>query len=221
MLKAIIFDFDGTLAETKQNIVKAIQRGITDYGCNADDRFIERRIGSGGRMLLKNIFDENNVNYNDDLIEELIDRIELYRIEAIDQIRVFDGTIPLLKALYKKYKMALATLSRRNIMKKLLQKKELIQYFDVVITANEVTHPKPNPEIFLKCARRLEVNPSHCVVIEDSIFGVEAAKSAGMQCIAVTTGSYSKEELAEKKPDLIISSINNKMDILKFLMQNS
>lgn len=221
MFKAVIFDFDGTLAETKQNIVKAIQRGITDYGCNADDRSIERRIGIGGRMLLETIFEENNVNYDGDLIDKLIDRIELYRIEAIYQIRVFDGTVPLLKALHKKYKMALATLSRRNIMDILLRKKDLIKYFDVVITANEVTHPKPDPEIFLKCARRLGVSPSHCVVIEDSIFGVKAAKSAGMRCIAVTTGSYSSKELGEKKPDLITSSINNKSEILQFLMQSS
>jgi beta-phosphoglucomutase len=64
--------------------------------------------------------------------------------------------------------------------------------FEVIITAEEVDKPKPDPEIFLKCASELASEPRRCVVLEDSVFGVEAAKATRMECIAVSTGAYSK-----------------------------
>ncbi len=69
-------------------------------------------------------------------------------------------------------------MSNRKVIDKLL--KEIREYFDVVITADEVLQPKPNPEAFLECALELRVPPERCVIVEDSIFGVKAAKQAEM-----------------------------------------
>ena len=69
------------------------------------------------------------------------------------------------------------------------------QYFETILTAEYISHSKPNPEIFLKTAEQLKTSPQKCVVLEDSIFGVKAAKAGGMGCIAVTTGVYTAEEL--------------------------
>ena len=85
----------------------------------------------------------------------------------------------------------------------------LKKYFEVILTADSVSHSKPNPEIFLKTASELKMNPEKCVVFEDSIFGVKAAKSANMGCVAVTTGVYSKQELEVEKPDLIVKTLND------------
>ena len=75
---------------------------------------------------------------------------------------------------------------------------------------------KPDPEIFLKTAKQLKTKPQACIVFEDSIFGVKAAKSAGMGCVAVTTGVYSKQELEKAKPDLAVTSLEDKQ-ILGFI----
>ncbi len=90
--------------------------------------------------------------------------------------------------------------------------------FDVVLTVEAVIHSKPDPEIFLKTAQQLKAKPQECVVFEDSIFGIKAAKSANMCCIAVTTGVYKEEELKVEKPDLIVESLRNHK-ILPFIFK--
>ncbi|MCJ7721699.1 HAD family phosphatase, partial [Candidatus Bathyarchaeota archaeon] len=74
----------------------------------------------------------------------------------------------------------------------------------------EVANPKPDPEVFLVAAKKLGVAPEDCVVVEDSVFGVRAAKAANMKCIAVPSGAYSKEELEQEQPDLMIDSLLEK-----------
>jgi beta-phosphoglucomutase len=84
---------------------------------------------------------------------------------------------------------------------------------------DEVQHVKPDPEIFLKCAVKLGCSAAKCVVVEDSIFGVKAAKAAKMGCIAVLTGVYSGEELEKAGPDLIVNSLMEKEEILNLILQ--
>ncbi len=100
----------------------------------------------------------------------------------------------------------------------LLQINGIADCFDTILTVEAVSHSKPDPEIFLKTAESLNANPQRSVVFEDSIFGVKAAKSAEMGCIAVTTGVYSRQELAVEKPDLIVGSLKDPR-ILKFILQ--
>jgi len=77
----------------------------------------------------------------------------------------------------------------------------------VVVTADEVSKPKPDPEVFLVCATKLNLSPGDCITVEDSTFGVEAAKAARMKCIAVPSGAYTKEELQNEEPDLLVDSL--------------
>jgi beta-phosphoglucomutase-like phosphatase (HAD superfamily) len=84
------------------------------------------------------------------------------------------------------------------------------------LTVEAVSHSKPDPEIFLITAEQLKASPVGCVVFEDSIFGVKAAKSAGMNCIAVTTGVYGRKELEKEKPDLVVETLNDP-EILRFV----
>ncbi len=136
----------------------------------------------------------------------------------IAKVSLLGGAEELLNSLHGRVKVALATMSNREIIDKLLPEKSLKGYFDVVITADDVHQPKPNPEIFLKAAAGLKVRPEGCVVVEDSIFGVKAAKDAGMRCVAVATGAYSKEELKEEGADLMVVSLNERKKILDFLL---
>jgi beta-phosphoglucomutase-like phosphatase (HAD superfamily) len=89
----------------------------------------------------------------------------------------------------------------------LLQINGIADCFDTVLTVEAVAHSKPDPEIFLKTAKQLKTKPQSCVVFEDSIFGVKAAKAAGMNCVAVATGVYTMDELKVEKPDLIVKSL--------------
>ncbi|MGD2066968.1 MAG: HAD-IA family hydrolase, partial [Candidatus Bathyarchaeota archaeon] len=90
-------------------------------------------------------------------------------------------------------------------------------YFEVVVSADDVANPKPDPEVFLLTAKKLGVDPEDCVVVEDSVFGVRATRAANMKCIAVPSGVYSIEELEKEQPDLIINSLLEKKKILDFI----
>ena len=110
-------------------------------------------------------------------------------------------------------------MNNRSVITHLIKAKGLEKYFDAVLTAESITYSKPNPEIFLKAAATLRAKPEKCVVIEDSLFGVKAAKSAEMGCIAVLTGVYSQEELEGEKPDLIVSTLQDKRVVEHILRQ--
>jgi HAD superfamily hydrolase (TIGR01509 family) len=103
-------------------------------------------------------------------------------------------------------KVALATSSRKEKMQMVLEQLNFLQYFDAVVTGNEVTHGKPAPDIFLLAAERLGLRPEDCMVIEDGPIGVSAAKSANMKCVAITE-THNAEQL--HAADLIIDTYEN------------
>ena len=89
-----------------------------------------------------------------------------------------------------------------------------------MLSADDVLNPKPDPEIFLKCAAKLRLQPEQCVVIEDSVLGVGAAKAAKMSCIAVLSGASSRSQLEPEHPDLIVASLEQKETIMKYVLNS-
>jgi len=116
-------------------------------------------------------------------------------------------------------KIALATSSRREKMKMVLKLTGLFPYFEVIVTGEEVKRSKPAPDIFFKTAKKLGLPANQCLVIEDAVNGVKAAKNAGMKCIAITT-THSAQML--QHADLIINSYEalNFGDLCTMLITN-
>jgi beta-phosphoglucomutase len=214
MIKAVIFDWDGTLADTKKAVVQSFQKVLSEAGCRVSDEFIERRIGIGTKKTIIEAYRECHMRLDVLTLEKLAK--EKIRIQAklTDIVILLEGVTELLEALRGKTKIALATMSHRKVIDKLLIAKKIGGYFDVVVTADEITKPKPDPEVFLVSATKLGVKPEDCVVVEDSVFGVKAAKAAKMKCIAVSSGVYKREELEEENPDFTIDSIVEKERVL-------
>ena len=209
MFNSAIFDWDGTLADTRQVIVISFQKALDKISCQVNSEYIERRIGIGAAETFREILRSAKVPFDEKLIQQLIEwKIQL-EIELTGQVKLFEGAKELLEALHGKVKMGLASMNNRAVIKHMLQANGIEEFFPVVLTAESISHSKPNPEIFLKTAQQLESRPECCVVLEDSIFGVKAAKSAGMGCIAVTTGVYSMQELEAEKPDLIVKTLKD------------
>jgi HAD superfamily hydrolase (TIGR01509 family) len=221
MFEAVIFDWDGTLADTRAAIVFSHQKVLRDIGCTVTDESLEKQIGIGARNMLTNALRSSDIPYDEKLIDSLMERKNKIHAELADRITLFNGVTDLLDSLRPRVKIALATMSSRTVINKLLKEKGVRGYFDFVISADEVQDPKPHPEAFLKCAEQLKCPPQRCVVIEDSIFGVTAAKKANMKCIAVPSGAYSEKELQEEKPNLIVNSISERDRILQFIFAGS
>jgi HAD superfamily hydrolase (TIGR01509 family) len=217
VFSAAIFDWDGTLANTKCMLIESFRKVLAEANCRVDDEFIERLIGTGPRNIIKESLRAGGITLSDQKLDEMIKRKIEIQLGMTWRVELFNGAVDLLNALYGKIRMALATMSHRPVIEKLLFEKRLMKYFDTVITVDEVEQPKPSPEVFLKCASTLGSQPSSSVVFEDSVFGVIAAKKAGMRCIAVSTGAYSMGELKNCGADLVVCSLAEIGKILNFI----
>ena len=219
MKRAVLFDWDGTLADTRQVIVVTFQQVAQSAGVTIDAEFIERRIGTGAAQTFKEILQTAGKPYDDATIKELLKRKIQAEISMSSQVKLFPGARELLESLQGKTHVALASMNNRAVIEDLLDAMKIRKFFEVVLTVEEVSKFKPDPEIFLKSAAKLGCTPEDCVVVEDSIFGVQAARAAGMGCIAVLTGVYSRAELETAKPGLIVESLTEKERILKLIFQ--
>lgn len=218
MFEAVIFDWDGTLADTRQVIVIAFQKALSEINCKVSDEYIERRIGIGAADTFWDILRSAKMQFDEKLIQRLVERKSQLEIELTDRVKLFLGARELLEALRGKVKMGLASMNNRSVVIHLLKANDLEKYFNAVLTAESISHSKPDPEIFLKAASKLKASPEKCVVVEDSIFGVKAAKLANMGCVAVVTGVYSRLELEKEKPDLIVKTLKDRQ-IIPFILQ--
>jgi beta-phosphoglucomutase len=175
-------------------------------------------MGIGASETFREILNAANRRVDEKVVKQLVERKSKVQIELAGEVALFEGARELLGELQGKVKVGLATMNNRAVVMHLLQINGIADCFDAVLTVEAVSHSKPDPEIFLKTAEQLKAKPRGCVVFEDSLFGVKAAKSAGMCCIAVTTGVYSEQELAVEKPDLIVKTLKDPQ-IFEFILQ--
>lgn len=218
MFEAVIFDWDGTLADSRKVIVVSFQKALKEINLIVPTHFIERRIGVGASETFREILYAANRRVDEKIVKQRVERKSKVQIDLASEVTLFDGARELLEALRGKVKVGLASMNNRAVIMHLLQTNCVADCFDVVLTVEAVSHSKPDPEIFLKTAEQLKAKPQACVVVEDSIFGIKAAKSATMGCIAVTTGVYKEEELKVERPDLVVESLRNRQ-ILPFIFQ--
>lgn len=199
--RGVIFDMDGTLIETTQADYHAWKKVFEDHGqeLSFDDYFpligMKSEVVVNTRLHLE----------GEEAKKALLKKADYFR-DIIESHGI--QTVPYATRLLKKLKqhnlkLALATSSRSQKMNYVLKLTELLQYFDVIVTGDEVTRSKPAPDVFIKAVEKLNLPVSQCVVIEDAASGVKAAKNAGLKCIAITT-THSADLLHEA--DLVISS---------------
>jgi beta-phosphoglucomutase len=209
MFEAVISDWDGTLADTRRVIVVSFQKALKEIQLEVPISYIERRIGIGAADTFREVLEAANRRVDPKVVKQLVERKSKLQIQLADEVPLFEGAREFLDGLQGRVKVGLASMNNRAVIMHLLKTKGLADCFEIVLTAEAVVHSKPDPEIFLKTAKQLKTSPERCVVLEDSLFGVKAAKAAGMGCVAVTTGVYKKQELEAEKPDLIVETLKD------------
>ena len=204
-----IFDMDGVLFPTEELKFLAYRKVFEDeFGVELTDT--PQRLGLSETKAMELFLGLHNLKDGLERIPELIEkkRLTYYEILVREKFGPYEGAEDFLKQAKNsgKFKLGLATSSNRQSVDILFEKFDLRKYFDSVLTLEDIARPKPDPEIYLISARQLNIKPSGCIVFEDSNAGVEAAKRAGMKCIAVSN-TAPKEQLA--KADLIIAGFKN------------
>ncbi len=204
---AVIFDMDGVLADTESLIADATIRMFQDcYGVTLTPEDFRPFIGTGAVRYVEGPAEAANVTI--DLEEALRVRHENFTaLLERGACNALPGAIELVNAIAD-HETLLLGLATSSPQKKAEETWEAIglpsERFDALVSGDMVTHKKPHPEIYLHAASLLKVAPATCVVIEDALTGVTAAKAAGMRCIGVTN-SFSREALSDA--DCVVDSL--------------
>jgi len=187
-IKACIFDMDGVLVSTEHYHYKAWKRLADTLGIDIDEQFNENLKGVSRAVCIDLILQHGGMHKTQQEKDALASRKNEWFLETVNQdlspANVYPGVVDFLRDLKAHaYKTAIGSASKNTPL--IVQKLEIVPYFDAIVDGNMITKAKPNPEVFLKCAELLGIAPSNCVVFEDAYSGVEAAKNAGMYCIGV------------------------------------
>jgi beta-phosphoglucomutase family hydrolase len=213
MIKAVIFDLDGVIAETEHIHIQAEKQAMLKYGVKVSEDELHQYTGTTTKQMFTELIRKYKLNTNFDKIFKEKEEI-LFRLLEKD-VRPTKGVIELLHKLKQmKLKLGIASSAHKRLIDYVLEKFEIRQLFDSVISAEDITHGKPNPEIFLMCAKTLNANPVECLVVEDAKLGVEAAKTAGMKCLGYRNPDNGKQDLS--KADFVADDFS-KLDIRQLL----
>jgi HAD superfamily hydrolase (TIGR01509 family) len=141
---------------------------------------------------------------------------ENFRRKATGSIKPFPGAVRLLNAMKKgNFKLGLVSSAPKENINLVLSELNLEGIFDCIVFGQEVSESKPDPQVYLLAARKLEATPNDCLVIEDSPLGVKAAKTAGMKCLAIAN-THPRQKLGEA--DKVFDSLEN-VDLITLLMR--
>ncbi len=206
MIKAVIFDMDGLVADTEHLQSKAFTVVLKEYGHAAvpDEFGIVHTVGIGAFDNWKRLAEKHGLA--EDVDKLVLRRRAVYLSLLKENLKPMPGLLKLLKRLKANgFTLALASSSAKDSVDLVLSRVNIRHFFDAVVSGDQVKHIKPFPDLDLEAARRLNVLPVECVVLEDSKTGVVAAKRAGMKVIAVPNALTKGQDFAEA--DLVVDSL--------------
>lgn len=192
---AAIFDMDGVLVDSVRLNWQAMNEVLVPYNVQVTDEEIKKYLG----RTLKDQVGMLNVDYGLQLdYNQFNAATQQIKTQLFASIAPKDGVKELLQGLQQDgTPMAVATSMPRDLTEQRLRAAGILDYFDALVTEDDVERHKPDPEVFVKAAEKLGVAASSCVVFEDAPSGVTAAKAAEMKCVAVRTQYVEADHLKD------------------------
>ncbi len=201
-IKGAIFDMDGVIVDTVPIHFRAWKKMFAEYGRNFTFRDYEKKVDGiprtdGARAILTDLSPEE--------LNKATDKKQKYFLEYLkkEKIPIFQTTIKLIKELKSK-DIKVGVISSSKNAPYILKKTGILKLIDVEVNGNEITKGKPHPQIFLMAAKKMGLKPKNCIVFEDAILGVRAAKRAKMLCVGIDRRN-DPDRL--KEADLVVSDL--------------
>jgi len=201
-LEAVLWDLDGVIADTADYHYRAWEDVFGKRGVTFTREDFMRHFGQRHDTIIRFALGDVSPEEFDVITHE---KQENYRRRVSDHIKPLPGAIELIKSLNNYHiKTAIGSSAPLENVEIIIRGLGIEDCFQAIACGTEVPEGKPSPQIFLRAAQKLGVEPGNCAVIEDAIAGVAAAKRAGMKCVAVTN-SHPGSSL--KKADLIVDTL--------------
>ncbi len=213
MINSVIFDMDGVLIDSENAITLAAMEALRFWGVDAKFDDFKQFTGMGENKFIGGVASLYGVPYTFDMKDKTYD---IYVAKANERVTVYPWSKSVLTDLGKRgIKIALASaadLTKVECNLKCIGVSRSI--FSAIVTGSDVEHKKPHPDIFLTAAYRSGFEPSETLVVEDALSGVQAAKSAGMFCLALTT-SFDEKKLRAAGADFVSTKLDDIFDIIE------
>lgn len=209
-IRAVIFDLDGTLLVHKLRLREAKE----EFLCKIREKF-NNIVGFTEDSPIANILDELNEEDRLSAFKILNEVFEPYEMMAAEIAELREGVVEVLEDLKKRnIKLAIATNNSRRSVQLCLKNTLIEDFFDTVVTRDDVLDLKPNSKMISKVVEQLGVRIDEVIHVGDTIYDVMAAQQAGVKSIAITGGAHGRELLESANPDYLINSFK---EILKII----
>jgi phosphoglycolate phosphatase len=208
-IKLIIFDLDGTLVDTSGDITNALNYALKPYGLR--DLTVEdtiKMVGEGITRLIEKILENERIQMRDTVIKRFLD---YYSEHLVDFSTLYPHVRETLEKL-NDYKKAVISNKREYLSTRLLDKLDLLKYFDLVVGSDTTSERKPSAIPVIYVFTKLGVNPDESIIVGDSNYDIEAGKKAGLKTVAVTYGYRERQYLIDA--DYIIDSMKDLFTLL-------
>lgn len=204
MLKAVIFDFDGVIVNSEQLHHDALKYSLEVNGCSFDNKFFDKTLGLSLHEICQLCVKKYSLRISPE------DLMNLYEKDFMDKLNssltLIEGADELITLLTKNgYKTAIASAAKREYVTNALKKFNLLGKFkNKIATIDMVKNSKPAPDLFLKAAELIHEQPQDCLIIENTIEGIQAAQNAGSKAILLTSNPSN----FRNPPSKVISSLH-------------
>ena len=213
--KVIIFDFDGTLCDTRSNIIIAFRATMEHLGLEMRD---EETCGATIGLTLRDGFKSMYLDFDDAKIDYCVETYRQIFAERRKELMpdLFPGVKETLEALRKRgHRMTIATSRLTDSLMLFMRHHGIDHYFEYAVGSDSVAHHKPHPEPALKTLAALNIAPSEAIMVGDMPVDIAMAHNAGIRAIGVDYGNATREELEAAEADWIVDSITKILEIIK------
>lgn len=211
MIKAIVFDFDGVLADSEPLHLRAYQQVLSRFGVTLTrDDYYANYLGYDDEGVFEKLTARYPSQLGDLRIRALIDeKTQVFDSTIEGSIAsgdiLYPGAVACVATVASRYPLGIASGALRHEIEAILHGANLARYFRFIVASGDTAEGKPAPDPYRRAAELHTLTPAECLAIEDSRWGIESAKSAGLACVAITT-TYSREHLTAA--DRIITSLD-------------
>jgi HAD superfamily hydrolase (TIGR01509 family) len=207
LTRAVVFDLDGVLLQSEEVWDAVREHYVRERGGRYDEDVQRAMMGMSAPEWSRFLHEEAGVPDDlDEINSEVVRRmLEAYRLE----LPLLPGAVTAVRRAAAAFPLALASSSNREVFEEVLELAGLADCFQATVSAEEVAHGKPAPDVYLEAARRLRVAPQTCTAVEDSHAGIRSATSAGMRVVAIPNARYPPDEETLGLADAVVRSLDD------------